>query len=261
MNSLNVLKRKSSDLNGDEISAQPQPKHRNLKIPNDQCKILEEWYLSHIIHPYPKPEDMEEFVIKTELDLSGITKWFNNRRQKEDPEIKKTWINKPLGVQQSTRVYLNNEKKSLLNQWYLSHRDNGIGPYPTNEEKSELTKTANIALAKLDNWFHAKRMKESKDVKDKWDAVASKILNRQPIGYTKPITKITNACPICRKPYNLSNLRKIKDLCGHNYCHACVAANENCPTCQKEEISSEELFQNDQNCLNSYIAFTEIFLF
>ncbi len=90
MNSQNVLKRSLSiDLNGDEISAQPQLKRRGLKIPNDQCKILKEWYLIHIIHPYPKPEDMEEFFTKTEFDLSRITKWFTWRRLKEDPEIKK----------------------------------------------------------------------------------------------------------------------------------------------------------------------------
>lgn len=53
------------------------------------------------------------------------------------------------------------------------HRTNGIGPYPSIQEKDILINKVNISRDQLDKWFIDKRKKENEGVKQLWNTDAS----------------------------------------------------------------------------------------
>jgi len=58
------------------------------RFPRASVKILKDWMIEHIDHPYPTDEDKEALKARTGLTISQISNWMANtrRRQKARPK-------------------------------------------------------------------------------------------------------------------------------------------------------------------------------
>jgi hypothetical protein len=58
------------------------------RFPRASIKILKDWMIEHIDHPYPTDEEKESLKAQTELTISQISNWMANtrRRQKARPK-------------------------------------------------------------------------------------------------------------------------------------------------------------------------------
>jgi hypothetical protein len=74
----------------DENQGEDRPKKgaAAARFPRAAVKILKDWMLEHIDHPYPTDEDKELLKEQTELSLGQISNWMANtrRRQKARPK-------------------------------------------------------------------------------------------------------------------------------------------------------------------------------
>ncbi len=157
--------------------------------------ILTAWYDSHQDHPYPDDATVEFLAQTANLAVSQVKKWMANKRvrtcntlafngsihprklakimQMKDSsspkEIQESPVGQPAGIQDispqtpfSTVSSSSKRSKRLLdphavdtlNRWYREHIEY---PYPTEEEKQQLSQQAGLALAQVTCWFANKR--------------------------------------------------------------------------------------------------------
>lgn len=74
----------------DDVADEDRPKKGAAvaRFPRPAVKILKDWMLRHIDHPYPTDEEKEELKQETGLSINQISNWMANtrRRQKARPK-------------------------------------------------------------------------------------------------------------------------------------------------------------------------------
>ncbi|CAF0906957.1 unnamed protein product, partial [Didymodactylos carnosus] len=68
--------------NVDESSITVRRLSSNLKgrLPDDAVDILNDWFDSHVDHPYPTKDEKLELAEQCGVSLQKVSTWFNNRR-------------------------------------------------------------------------------------------------------------------------------------------------------------------------------------
>ncbi|XP_041361447.1 serine-rich adhesin for platelets-like [Gigantopelta aegis] len=134
-------------------------------------RVLTDWYDTHVRYPYPSDHDVSVLCDLTDIKPSQVRKWLANKRVRSfntlsitgnDHPIKYKYQNKEgAGVtmmQAPTRrpqyKVLNNDAKRILADWFDDHV---LNPYPTEEEKEELSRRAEISVSQVKSWFANKR--------------------------------------------------------------------------------------------------------
>ena len=72
----------------DDQSDKPKKGASAARFPRPAVKVLKDWMIQHIDHPYPTDEDKEFLKTQTGLTISQISNWMANtrRRQKSRPK-------------------------------------------------------------------------------------------------------------------------------------------------------------------------------
>lgn len=72
----------------DEDTGGPKKGAAAARFPRSSIKILKDWMVEHIDHPYPTDEEKEALKVQTGLTISQISNWMANtrRRQKARPK-------------------------------------------------------------------------------------------------------------------------------------------------------------------------------
>jgi hypothetical protein len=113
-----------------------KPKHSQ-----DSVTILETWLNSNLHKPYPTKDEKQYLMEQTGLRIKQIESWMEKQRRKR-------------GVQKI--CHYTPEAKSILQNWFNANEAN---PYPTSDEKNELSVQTGLTIAQISSYMEKTRAK------------------------------------------------------------------------------------------------------
>ena len=139
-------------LNGEGAAAP-----RKVRFTREQVAILNDWFKTHVQHPYPTSEDCRLLEAATLLDQGQIKRWlaqsrhWRQVRHPTEPTLN-AWAERQPRKEQ-TRSFTD-EVRATLNAWAL---ENVHWPYPDQLDKQALCLATNLSFTQVGQWFKGYR--------------------------------------------------------------------------------------------------------
>lgn len=125
----------------DQFDSRGRPGISKPKHSQDSVTILETWLNSNLHKPYPTKDEKEYLMTQTGLRIKQIESWMEKQRRKR-------------GVQKI--CHYTPEAKSILQNWFNANEAN---PYPTSDEKNDLSVQTGLTIAQISSYMEKTRAK------------------------------------------------------------------------------------------------------
>ena len=125
----------------DQFDSRGRPGISKPKHSQDSVTILETWLNSNLHKPYPTKDEKQYLMEQTGLRIKQIESWMEKQRRKR-------------GVQKI--CHYTPEAKSILQNWFNANEAN---PYPTSDEKNELSVQTGLTIAQISSYMEKTRAK------------------------------------------------------------------------------------------------------
>jgi hypothetical protein len=125
----------------DQFDSRGRPGISKPKHSQDSVTILETWLNSNLHKPYPTKDEKQYLMEQTGLRIKQIESWMEKQRRKR-------------GVQKI--CHYTPEAKSILQNWFNANEAN---PYPTSDEKNDLSVQTGLTIAQISSYMEKTRAK------------------------------------------------------------------------------------------------------